>query len=256
METQTTFLTCWHRLPEELQLNIMKYAVPISIREKPHFLQINERLFHRRFWNHSNWRSILSRRESYRETRLRVFPLLSVPGVKDLVLEALYSQNPCRIKATETTLWPPLNVHRHVKHLQIAFSTHSRRCITEILFGIARRAIGFGKLNLLELDFEQRDIGCLICQTLEIFKFPARVLEVQYLRTGCDEPEMLLLDKLTICGKEVEMDERWERAYTNKSSNYVKVKAWSDVVDGEMGWMARRRTTKTVWIRGACLEGM
>ncbi|KAF2824718.1 hypothetical protein CC86DRAFT_407876 [Ophiobolus disseminans] len=276
MKTPTTFLKGWNTLPDELKLQILKYLVN-HVKYNPCPLNmfsfiIFEAFFHAAFWDVKGWTDSIDPTKRRLETlglislstkeegtaeehRFRTVALLSIPVVKDIAREALYSINPCRVEASnklETMKWPPVELRRCIQHLHLRF-TELQPFIIEVLFGIASGKFGVENLNRLELAiehgvYEQSTLEAL--QAIDVIELPARILKVYYSRSGGFELEEPLLSKLTIHGNKEDLLERWDRGYHTMAWDSVrKVEAWPDVEDMDTS-VRQRRTVKMIWMRG------
>jgi hypothetical protein len=107
------FITGWRKLPDELKLKVLEYALPAKIEAK-HMQLINYGLerygsnfrFQRRGWEPSK----------------TIWSLLACPEMSGLAMEALYHGSIMAVwvfPKDGTFDLPPISVHRRVQHLQI-----------------------------------------------------------------------------------------------------------------------------------------
>jgi len=216
-KSSTTFFNGWRSLPDELKLQILEHALPA----KYTYCE-----YHFRRWDHSGF---------YEDANFnRLYLLLSIPELKEMVLEAFYSQNTILIEQGNIygpTTWPPNEVRSHVRRLRIDIRT-SKLPMLDLLNKIANGLGGFGNLHHLKLRLNggmvEYQHGAIIdaIENMDPITFPARVLEVRYLHdicskwidgygdgTECDPTEMLWLSKFTIHGGQEKVKVQLERYY-------------------------------------------
>ncbi|KAF1842993.1 uncharacterized protein K460DRAFT_367913 [Cucurbitaria berberidis CBS 394.84] len=236
-ETTTPFLTGWNRLPDELKLQILKETVP---RDTYFASSFKKEIPH---WRHrhvrGSWRTML--------------PLLSIPQIKGLALEAFYSQNEMGIMNNElrsynseersVIYYPPRNMRDYITKLYIR-SCPSVRTL-ELLINLGSGSTGMNHLRSVTVVINgslhwgtrspERAGFLQILATIDKIEFRARTLMLRYLHDSnilkkkmddmvTDDLDMLILEKFSLQGRQDKVEEVWTRY---KGHGSQEVDAWS-----------------------------
>jgi hypothetical protein len=241
------FFKGWCSLPDEIKLQILRHTLPS-----------NDTYSYERF---RKWSFVFEKnhRDDFREL---VIPLLSVPALYGMVLEALYSQNTMYIKKyviEGSRKLPRVGVRHHVRLLELHASEYAPSMLG-FLWKFAATSTPFQNLQTLAIDFDGdiNEDGKLktALKSMAPMKFPVRILTMKYRHAVMyktfvegygigffgDDLEMPLLCKFSIVGNSAGVTEKWERYCTTYDGSKVVVQAWPGVVRN----IRQRYTRKTV----------
>ena len=233
------FLAGWNSLPDELKLHILKYTVPSG-----------------NYYQALDFNNI--------EPRLRriVYPLMSCPEIKGLVMEAFYGQNTLTIKHTpyvfidpqdDVIHYPPPAVSGHVRHLHLHLYQPGIRTFI-IFFKIADGTLGFPHLHSIHIDIEggpprYHQVKDWIASQVAFrnylgavgkVEFSARTLMVKYNHDGSglvDDMDLPVLEKFNLRAEGGKVQKKVVRYYFSEEESSVQ--AWPDE---DLWW--RSRVTK------------
>lgn len=236
-----SLLSLWRVLPVELRLEILQHVVP------------NNKLLTSTctdgVYPHQDSRTL--------QDNGHIRALLSIPEIRNLVMEALYTQNTVRLDflSNRYTLLPPLRFRARARKLEIdiAYLTTSN---LNLLVGIANGTLGFSKFFRIDIlivpasqpeHFKQLKECVLQMGTLE---FPTCKVKVKYRHVRRyvrhmwirDDLESTLLDKLTVRRGMSNAKETFERYFDYTYQELKEGEEWPADATYDPG----RYTIKTV----------
>jgi hypothetical protein len=244
------FSSGWYKLPDELKLHVLRYALPV---DQHYTYQDFNRSLRYAGMQHDHFETA-------------VFPFLACPRLSSLASEYLYSHNTIQLWPTfpKPTFLPYVAMRHCIRNLYV----HVKRDINdfEFLAKLADGSTAFQRLRDLEINiglppYNARGKFYEFYSTMDPIQFDAKVLRVRYEHDRVphrltpvrfrDAMETYIFDKLTLqcpLGKRLRLS--WTRWF---SSDYI-----SDAEDNRKyvntfhptNWSAfwRRTTVKTVEI--------
>jgi hypothetical protein len=240
MSASTAFLSGWRSLPDELKLQIIKYALPAGDEYDEYTLERWLYSYKRReeVHNHgtplthtskpspaSQWCKIGGRPGVVR-CLSPFYTLLSVPELKGLALEAVCSQNTtyltqgCKYGGPR---WPPQDVRGYVRRLEIKVHCYEPSMI-DFLNKVASDMSGLNHLHHTKLILKGYPDQFItdVMDVMDPIEFPTRVLEVSLHHvcgTTCEKLEGSWLGKLTVRGDQSKTTVRLERYFISMWSS-------------------------------------
>jgi hypothetical protein len=255
------FTTSWRKLPDELKLNILTYALPSTV---------NSEEVSGAFYQYGL------------QSEMDIRSLLMCPEISGLDMEALYSRSVVEVydvssidllglpmtgavTSSGTFELPPVAVRRYIQHL----SVNIEHLVPETFGALARLSEAMPALQQLDITIQEAPSTTVVSletrkplrETLDrmpLIKFDAKQLGVTYYHTNVskgappplynllmpDDLELPLLSKFSVRGRA--LTERTERAFMSQDSALVDVSdAWPAFAYPV--WPVRR-TNKTLWV--------
>jgi hypothetical protein len=236
MSASTAFLSGWRSLPDELKLQIIKYALPAGGEYDKFPL---ERWLYSYKWreevhNHgtplthtskpstaSQWCKIGGRPGVVR----RLSPFYAILTVPELQGLAIYSQNTIDLRQESEyacTKWPPPGVRGYVRRLEIGVHCY-KPSVVDFLNKVAGDMSGLNHLHHTKLILQGKpdEFAADVMDALDPIGFPTKVLEVSLQHdcrnggTTCVRLEGFWLDKLTVRGDQSKTTVRLERYFVS-----------------------------------------
>lgn len=221
MSTQSaSFLASWRTLPTELQLQILTHVVAVEPSGRWGDLKAIDRdQTNNRYWNsNTSFTNI-------------VVPLLSCAEIKDLVLEAFYTQNYFILaypksywppEASSFMLLPPQPVQKFIRKLHIHLD-HLRPGRIALLEKAARATKNLTRLTFLDITFFSSKRRSLFAvpkpDEVPVLCFESKCLRVSYQHFNVEDE--LVLHKFVLCTSATRepLQTRWTRvAYRHVDS--------------------------------------
>jgi hypothetical protein len=172
----TNFTANWRKLPDELKLNVLRYALPINAT-----------------FSASDFQKPRRKPNPDQPTfQYSVLPLLASPELAGLALEVFYTQNTFRITfdADYHALCPPRSVCEHVHRIHIVIQACAE-AFEALCAGLAGGG-GLDFANLLHAELEIDGAFSRDESVLKIYKLvstvivPTRMLKPTYYPCACD----------------------------------------------------------------------
>jgi hypothetical protein len=227
-----SFLKGWRSLPDELKLQILALALPAD-----------------HTYREMTFRSGTSYSLGAPTQQLDdlVYPLLSIPEVQGLVLEAWYTQNTFSFRdkgdgfhKNASFDLPPAHMRPYVRSMQLKINKNGDiglRLLTAIVDG----SLGFKNMHDIEITFDcykSREFTAYL-KAMPVLEFPTRSLKVKYRHdvyngpiegfgygTEVDLTEMPLLEKFSTGDGRAKLE--WVRYYESRKGKEM-TKAWPAV---------------------------
>jgi hypothetical protein len=210
-----SFLNGWRSLPVELKTHILNLIVTFDTANRG--LLSYHHLKESRYWNQYPIRDFF-------------VPLTSIPEIKDLVLEAFYTQNKFLLEHNDRGMGehqlgmsiclPPKSVQCYVRMLHFSFGKIDRQVLK--LLGKASKSLNcLHNLSFLEISFSipiaPGDKFCQHLDNVEKIGFPVKYLRIEYLHYPMggqglpDTFETMLLEKFTLKAEVASSKTTWKR---------------------------------------------
>jgi hypothetical protein len=204
-----------------------------------------------------------------------VYPLMSIPEVKALAIEALYSSNTIQIQyggdlgapPTTVTHFPPRDFRAHVRHLRVLVARTSALDF-ESLARIAEGGLGFGKLQSVNITITNEQDASPPKDDIQVHLMNANIIQLDtrhlsitywYMDGGdfyLDPFEMPVLGKFTLKHGSVQPKEEYMRYYRNTDRyNRYMVHVWPAHRDHH-ACIKTTRKTMSVEAQQAALAGV
>jgi hypothetical protein len=212
------FITGWRKLPDELKLKVLEYALPTTIKSE-HIRRMKYGL--------KRYESDFRIQERGWEPSKTIWSLLACPETSGLVMEALYHGSTVAVWVSPkdgTFELPPASVRHHVQHLTISLGLSVGSTDT-----LARLASVFPALKQANIKIHAWTIKTLamrkaVQEALDAapsIHLNSKTPSVDYWKgdiSGSDGFQKPLFEKLTLSGKDVKERTKLGRRPVDKSN--------------------------------------
>jgi hypothetical protein len=261
MSTATTsFLNGWRTLPDELKLEILRYALPCDETFKS--LQFSKAKIEERQDKSPN--RPLARWVWMFQSE--VVPLLTCSETRDLAPEAFYSQNTMEL---DQFAWMPLqysppSIRPHIRSIKMNVMFHNKNGIAR-LEKLATISHNLPNLRSIEVEVKGNDSKVEALASFQEMAFNTKQLRVLYrhhrqnphasIPEPTDPCEMALLSLLTVLPRGKDVQQRLERL-SYPDYDPIGFRSWTDRQgqlveewpERQPGKQSDRMTRKIIWI--------
>jgi hypothetical protein len=230
-----TFLTNWNKLPDELKLHVLSFALPVN-----------------QCYDAVDFSVVLRNQSGAYGTRVhdfetRLLPLLACSNIASMAYENYYKQNSMWFHPSAglgSGLIPPANILPFVRRLSLCVRYDLKGL--EFIVKLGSGDIGFANLHhveiFIEYDQDLPDVVNNFFNAMQIVEMPTRSLHVIYPQPACysgpvrSMPSDVLMEKLTIRpGKTgTGIKKRFERSCSSCGCRNPIFREWAEHTCGRL----------------------
>jgi len=224
----SSFLAGWNVLADELQLSIVRHAMPSDLSILP------------TFFDDKSTQGPYCREKRLLRFRHEVLPLVYCPAISAFAIEAFYSQNTLQIRCDNRMRLPPGSMRRFIRHIKVTLRLTSVGIDNLLEFDRVQSTFpGFHRVDISIRSNNSDELRPAVWGTihgLETFRINARKLHVTFhhsvrRRRGrsvreYDEFEGPVMERFTLVGQILE--QRVERFNITFATNTTHARQGKD----------------------------
>ena len=224
----SSLLAGWNVLSDELQLSVVRHAMPSDLNILP------------TFFDDKSTQGPYCREKRLLRFRHEVLPLVYCPAIRAFAIEAFYSQNTLQIRCDNRIRLPPGSMRRFVRHIEVTLRLTSVGIDNLLEFDRVQSTFpGFHRVDISIRSNNSDELRPAVWGTihgLETFRINARKLHVTFhhsvrRRRGrsvreYDEFEGPVMERFTLVGQILE--QRVERFNITFATNTTHARQGKD----------------------------